>query len=549
MDLVIKKIWGLLNKYLKEILFVFICCALGIFDAYFRPIIIQHITDEGMLQKKYNVVCIFCFLLIIFIIVAQISEIVQNINMLNIKQNIILELSVQAFDKLLHINIDFFKNKNCAEIIEQLNTDISSIGILLDQGFIYMFSFCIKIFPGLLGLFYINWRMAICIICSIPLKLLILHVISTREEKITSDLIEKNAKLNAIIADLIKGIKEVKLFDRYAMETEKFINKNLEILDSEWKSNMLNTYNITLENMLQGFLSGIFYLYGGYCVCIGEMSVGSVLAFISYSNYVTGPISIIININLIIARVKPSFRRLSKFFEQESESRQGFNYPKEIESLYVVHLKFRYNENLLLEDISFKAKKGEKIAIIGENGSGKSSLLYILLRLYELQEGNIFLNNENIENIDLKMYRAQFSVVTQFPYFFHETVRKNLDPNGEYSDYEILEVFKLLRMMDLYNILEYGFNTQIGVDSSNLSGGERQKLALIRAILKKAPILILDECTSNYDTSSEKWFYTQGLNILQNKIIICVTHQRQYLENFDRVYLLSKGKMSIAKFE
>lgn len=548
MDKIVKKILILIKSYLKEIVFISVFCLLNVFFAFCRPLIIKEITDEGMIRKNYNIVCIFSFLLIMLILIEQILEIIKNKCLLRVKKNVIHELSVQAFDKLLHTKIAFFENENSAEIIEQLNTDIGSVGILLNQGFIYMLSYCIKIFPGLVGMFYINHEMAIFILCCIPLKWFVLQTISKREEKITFELIEKNAKLYASMADVIKGIQEVKLFNIYNKEIKKFIYKKAETLNIERKHEMLSIYNLTAENVLQGFMMGIFYLYGGYCVCNGKMSVGNVVAFISYSGFITGSIAMIMNTKLVIAQIKPSFKRLSEFFEMETEKSGEAGCPQDIEILRVDHLEFGYNEKVVLDDVAFKVKRGEKIAIIGENGSGKSTLLQILLRLYVPQKGEIFLDTEKAKDINLEKYRAQFSVVSQFPYFFQETVRANLDPNGEHDDQDIIEVFRELKMMDVYNALEHGLDTKIGVDSTNLSGGERQKLALARAVLKNSPIFIFDECTSNYDSKSEEWLYTQWLDILHEKKVIFVTHQTKYLKYFDKIYMLTEGKMKQVQF-
>lgn len=439
--------------------------------------------------------------------------------------------------------MDQFTKQNSTEIINQLNMDIESAGMLLDKGILYMFTYTLRIISGFIGLFYINWKMAFCILACIPVKFLLLQILSRKKEHFFQDYIKRNQSFYAWMSDRITGIREVKLQNRYEIEEQCFSRYKKELLHQQQKISFLDICNMTVETGIQGIMTGIYYLLGGFFVCNGSMSMGSVLAFISYSGNVTGPISMLMNIKMIISQIRPSFRRLEEFWRLETEPQKGENFQQEFHSLELRKVCFGYDGKRVLRDVSMKLYRGQKIAVIGENGSGKSTLIQILLRFFQPDSGMIVINGQEAEDIVLTEYRSLFSVVSQFPYLFQETIRKNLDYEGKYGEEELKAVFSVAGMEELLTHFPDGLDTLVGVDSTNLSGGEKQKLAFLRAMLHPAPIFIFDECTSNLDRESEKWFFTKGLEMLGDRLVILITHQLEYTKKCDKIYEIKDGKI------
>ncbi|MEY8391114.1 ABC transporter ATP-binding protein [Lachnospiraceae bacterium 45-W7] len=535
------RVLEILQPYKINIAFILLCSMLGMAGSFFQPLVIQNLTDQGILGQNYHLVLTFSVILISIILFQQMIEIIQNSMLMKLKKETLHQLHLNAFHKLLNLKISYFTSNNNAQIINQLNTDINCASIILDQGFFHMFLYVLKIFTGLAGLFYINWKMALCIIIFIPIKFLILLFFSNHKEKITDDSIQASRSFHSWMADRISGIREIKLLNRYENECLQFSKRKIELLEYEKKSDIIDMANSSAETIIHGILTAVYYILGGYYACKGEMSLGSVLAFISYSGNVTTPISMVMNIKMILAQIKPSFQRLEQFFDLEEEpchdSEITVDQP---EKICIENLSFGYEERKILKNISLTAQKGECIAIIGENGSGKSTLIQVLLKLYLLDGGKILLNGQDTEKINLKEYRSFFSVVTQSPYLFQETIRENIDPFHEYTDKEILEVLHWMKMDTLLHHFPQGLDTVIGVEGTNLSGGERQKIAFLRAVLRKTPILIFDESTSNFDKESEEWLFSEGLKQFKDKIVIFVTHRTEYLKYFDKVYQIKE---------
>ncbi len=512
-------------------------------ESFFHPLVVQKLTDNGLVQKNYRAICTYACILIALIIAVQALEALQDWLLLRVRNDVLHKLHVQAFQKILCLKMDQFAKQNSTEIINQLNMDIESAGMLLDKGILYMFTYTLRIISGFIGLFYINWKMAFCILACIPVKFLLLQILSRKKEHFFQDYIKRNQSFYAWMSDRITGIREVKLQNRYETEEQCFSRYKKELLHQKQKISLLDICNMTVETGIQGIMTGIYYLLGGFFVCNGSMSMGSVLAFISYSGNVTGPISMLMNIKMIIAQIRPSFRRLEEFWRLETEPQKGENFQQEFHSLELRKVCFGYDGKRILRDVSMKLYRGQRIAIIGENGSGKSTLIQILLRFFQPDSGMIVINGQEAEDIVLTEYRSLFSVVSQFPYLFQETIRKNLDYEGKYGEEELKAVFSVAGMEELLTHFPNGLDTLVGVDSTNLSGGEKQKLAFLRAMLHPAPIFIFDECTSNLDRESEEWFFTKGLDMLGDKLVILITHQLEYTKKCDKIYEIKNGRI------
>ena len=547
MKSVIKQILQIMKKHTAALVLIAGACLLCMAESFFHPLILQKLTDEGLLQREYGRVAGYACLLIILILAVQGLEALQDWLLLRVRNDVLHTLHVQAFQKVLRLKIGQFTKQNSTELIHQLNTDIESAGVLLDKGVLYLFTYSLRIVSGLIGLFFINWKMALCILVCVPVKFVFLHILSKKKEEQFQNYIQENQSFHAWMSDRISGIREIKLQNRYQKEEKQFSCRKEKLLCGQQKINMLDIFHSSAEAGIQGIMTGIYYLLGGYFVCNGSMSMGSVLAFISYSGNVTGPISMLMNIKMIVAQIRPSFKRLNEFWNLDTEQIWGSKLEQEFRTMELQRVCFGYGKKPVIRNASMQLRRGQRVAVVGDNGSGKSTLIQLLLRFYEPDSGEVLVNGKNSRAINLEEYRALFSVVSQFPYLFQETVRENLDYEGRYTDEELKAVFRETGMEELLAHFPQGLDTVIGVSGTNVSGGEKQKLAFLRAMLHLAPVLIFDECTSNFDHESEEWFFTEGLELLGDKLVILITHQLKYVENCDKIYEIRNGKIEERK--
>lgn len=331
---------------------------------------------------------------------------------------------------------------------------------------------------------------------------------------------------------------EIKLWNLYKEKKKNMQKLQKKVLEFRKKSTLLESYNLSLDSVLQSTLICALYGIGGYMVCRESLSIGGLTAFITYCNYVIGPIALMFNFRLIYAQVKPCIERLQQFFHVESEKNYKSNghieeFKKEIS---FENIEFSYAEEVLLTNVNFKIHIGERIAIVGDNGSGKSTLISLLLRFLDPQKGSIYLDGVDITSYNLEKYRVLFGVVSQDIYLFKDTVQNNIAMAQDVDNKKLLEMCKRMNMQEFIDKLPEGLESNLERNGENLSGGERQKIALIRALVKDSRILILDEATANIDKKYDEYIHQRLLPELRDKTVIVITHKIDNLKGMDRIY-------------
>lgn len=289
----------------------------------------------------------------------------------------------------------------------------------------------------------------------------------------------------------------------------------------------------------------MLYLIGGILICRSELTIGAVFAFVSYSWYVTGPVSALLNLKMLFARIMPSAKRLFKFLDMDLETDEGTAHitgcPPRLEFKNVT---FAYQKNKpILQGVNFHVEPGEKVAIIGANGSGKSTILNLLLRFYIPDKGELTADGLSVSQFPLTEYRLLFSVVSQEPYLFLDNIAGNIDLTGQAPPEKVRDAMQASGVAGYIQRIPEGLNAQIGHNGARLSGGEKQKLAVARALLKDAPIVILDEAASGFDVESEAYLHDMIVNQMAGKSVIMITHRYENLNGMDRIYKLENGRM------
>ena len=379
-------VWGLLKQHVlgKRLVLLSLTLLITSFLTFIRPLIIKGITDEGMLKANMQVIIVCALLLLISAIIDQGIIIIQSQQFVKMQNSMMLVLYHSAFDKLLRLKKDYFTKHNNAEIMDRVATDIQSVGLLADRSILFVVSYALSFIGGLIGLFVLNPKMAAAVILVIPLKVLATVKMSKQNEKISAERIQCNRTFSSWFGDIINGIKEVKLWNLREKVQEKLSDQQFQILQANRKSVLCSCYNQTWTRILDSMVQSTLYIYGGFLFLQGELSLGGVTAFISYSSYVLGPITSIMSIRYLLSSITPSLKRLNEFFQLEehhqatlpcAQSRQLV-----VTSFELHQVRFSYTQDPLLQNVNLKAYPGEKIAIIGPNGSGKSTLLDLLLR-------------------------------------------------------------------------------------------------------------------------------------------------------------------------
>lgn len=547
-----KGIWIRVFTYLKPyktaFLFIGITLIVSTLVGFLQPLVIRQITDEGMLKNDINIIFKAAVYLALLVIIDQLMNLLQAKIFANVHNDAQFKIFHQVFIKLLHLKKIFFEDKNNSEILSYLQMDVSQVSSVTDQYIVITVSYVFKIISGLIGLFIISWRLAIVVLAMVPLKFLLVKILSKRQEKAMEELITKSRDFSRWFGDSVGGVDEIKLWNLFKSKDKIFSEKQQDILCLQKKGTMISAYNTFFEILLEWSVTILLYVLGGLLICSNALTIGAVFAFVSYSGYVTGPVSMIINIKMYLARIAPSAKRLFSFLDTQEEQDDG---ELRIESKNPPRIEFKdvafgyTQERKVLVQASFKLEPGEKVAIIGSNGSGKSTILNLLLRFYEPSYGEILINGHSAKDIDLEGYRDLFSVVSQDPYLFLGNITNNVNLVSDTDCKKYTASLKASGADSFIARLTDRENTQIGQNGARLSGGEKQKLAVARALLKDAPIVILDEATSGFDVESDRYLHDVLSNSMMAKSVLMITHHYNNLEGMDRIYKLSNGILTL----
>ena len=460
------------------------------------------------------------------------------------------DMRKDLFEKIEGLPFSYFDNNETGAIMSRLTNDLFDVSELAHHGPENIITCSIMIVLSFVYLMTINTKLTIIIFCSIPFLAFI--SIKLRDYMVESSRKAKKAlsRINADVASSISGVRVTKAFNNSDIEVDKFNDSNKEFI----KARTMHFRGFSLFNSSTVFITDLFnvivLMAGGYFLFKGEISFGD------YSTF-------IVSVALFIDPIK----QLIAFTEQLQEGLTGFerfveimNLPVEEDDIDAKDVKnlngdiefknvcFSYNrddeEKEVLDDVSFKVKKGKTIALVGPSGGGKTTICHLLPRFYEIESGDILINNKSIRKIKRNSLRKNIGIVQQDVFLFSGTFYENiLYGKTNATKKEVIEASKKANIYDYIMSLPKGFDTQIGERGVRLSGGQKQRLSIARVFLKNPPILILDEATSALDNTTEMLIQKSLESLQKGRTTIVVAHRLSTIKNADEIFVVSKGKI------
>jgi ATP-binding cassette subfamily B protein/subfamily B ATP-binding cassette protein MsbA len=547
---------GLLKRYRGKIAFLMIALLISILLSLFSPMISRKLMDEGLVRGDFKVILKMILLLFAFRQISILLSLWIERKRLGIVYDFRFRLERQAIDHLLAVKADYFNQVGQSELLNQIDVDVNYICSILNTNTLSIISSIFTIVGGIGAAVYMDARLALLFFSMLPLKYLIIHIHSKFQKKKLNLFLEKNIAYARWFSEIVTGMTDIRIFGLEKKKQEEFVKMDGEKIAAHKDMDVLSQYRSLADGTLDAVLNLLIFLIGGIFIVRGELTVGSLYAFLSYSSYVMAPLSSILNLKFILTNVLPSATRFFEFLDRAEETGDGAKNkwkknnllaeeadPLDINFCNVV---FHYNniegeKKEVLNGIHLKIREGEKLALIGRNGSGKTTLVKLLLRFYKSQDGSIFLADREIEEIPLKEYRELFSVVSQEIYLFNDTIRNNVCMYRDFSEDAIRAVLDEVGLSEM--VSERGMDFLVGINGALLSGGQKQKVALARALLHDRPVFIFDEATSNTDIDFELRFRRMLNSRLARKTIIMITHNIDLLQAADHIVLMGEGRI------
>lgn len=538
--------WNIRNEilkiYKKYIFQICICLVTVSILNFFQPLIIREITDKGMLEKNMKDIIVFSVLLLLTYTVMQGVDLIQTSLFVRVRNKLWGKLYDKVYQKLSRLPLTYYFEKDSAEIIGTIESDINSVSSVADEMTAFSVAAILQIVGGMAGLFMLNWKLAFLVVFLIPVKCVIVNILSKQKEKQISGMIENNRAFFAWMGDCISGIREMKLWNLFFIKQKQFEQLQKKMMCSYKDNMLLDQWRVFLIAVSDMLLHAGLYILSGAMIIQGEFTIGGAFAFLSYSGDVTSPITSLISIRYYFAQILPSARRLVDFLELEEEYVQTEDRVEtKQESAAILEFSdvwFGYNQKeMILKGIHFQADKGDKIAIIGDNGSGKSTILDLAAGFYRPNAGVIRIQGVPLNQMGAWEIRSKISVVSQKSYLFQGTVEENINIGEDALETEVIDV------CHKSGVCCSNLKETIGHDGAALSGGEHQKIALARALLKKADILFLDEANASLDVGADAILCDLLKNNINHKTVIFVTHRQELLQAADKIYRLKNGKL------
>ncbi|MCX7745307.1 MAG: ABC transporter ATP-binding protein/permease [Clostridia bacterium] len=552
----LKRLLRLLHPYRKSIIIVLFCVLASAGIEMIMPLIAKELMDKGLLAKNIGMVVRFVLITLSLLFVEQAIGFLETKYYAYINTNMPYNLTKTTLKQLFKLKIQYFKESNLAEIMNNTSMDVANISSIVDRNMFFLITSVFRIIGGLVGLILIDWKLTLLVILIMPVRILVVKYLASKRKKLFEDLMQYSMEYASWYGDTLGGIREIKLWGLERIMVGHFIKKQRNVLKTNIRLAFLDKYNQVSETVIFQIITNSLYIFGAYLTVQNSLTLGGLLAFITYSVYVTAPISAIINIGYNFSGILPSAKRLFGLLDMETEgcgSVTGKHLTKKQTegNILFENISFGYRKGeLLLKNINLEILKGEKVAIVGANGSGKSTLFNLILRFYEQDEGRILLDGTDIREINLKDYRRLLSVVSQDVYLFNAGIRENI---ALFSKRNEVDIQRALKESGADKILEgYHGKAEIGVGSSGamLSGGERQKIAVARAFAHDFNVLLMDEATSQFDLESEAKLNHLISKQFVDKTVLIITHRPDILKTMDKVVVLENGKIvDIGKHE
>jgi len=464
-------------------------------------------------------------------------------------KHIMFDIRNTMFDHLQFMSIKFFSNVQAGEITSRMNNDISGIENIFTGTVVQIIQNILVFVTTAALMFYTNWKLALFSLLIIPLFVLPTRKVGKVRWKIAAKTQAKLADLNTILQETLNigGTFLVKTFTKEKHQQEKFENVNKEVTKLQIKEALAGRWFFMTLTTIAAIGPMLIYLVGGVMtIKSSEMTVGGIILFVTLLTRIYGPITSFANISVDITRSLALFDRIFQYLDikQDIVDRPNAVKLNEIEgSIKFKNVNFAYNEkNETLKDINIEVEPGKLIALVGPSGAGKTTITYMLPRLYDINSGSITIDGMDIRNVTIESLRSQIGIVTQDTYLFNTTIRENLlFAKLDAKEDEIFSACKAANIHDFIISLPDGYETLVGERGIKLSGGEKQRLSIARALLKNPRIVILDEATSALDSVSESLIQAAIEPLLKNRTSLVIAHRLSTIMASDCIYVVENG--------
>jgi subfamily B ATP-binding cassette protein MsbA len=530
--------------FLALIMMIISAAATGLHAWLVRPAL-----DEVLIQGNREMLFLIPIAIIITTLFKGLATYTHSYQMSKVAHNVIASLQLEMFKKLMFLNLKFFNDSKSGNLISRLINDTYFLRMAIVKSVTGVIKDLLVIIFLLGNMFYQSWTLTLFSFFAFPLALWPIRKIGKSIRKITFSIQNEIATFSNVLGESIKGIRQVKAYNKEGFEEEKAENTINLIKKYFIKAAFVSNRLSPLMEFIGSLAIALSIYAGGVFVLNETMTTGQFMSFLVSLLLAYQPVKSLGNLNISIQEGVAGAQRIfmlldtsKNFIEKKYPEKNNLNINGGLIEFKIVS--FSYNKSKVLENINLTIPAGKKTAIVGLSGSGKSTILSLLLHFFESYEGDIIIDDVNIKNVSLKSLRDSMSLVTQETILFNDTIKNNIkygDINSNPEDID--KAVELSGVKDFVNSFEQKLETIVGESGIKVSGGQRQRIAIARAILKNSPILLLDEATSSLDNLTESKIQDSLKKLIFKKTSLIVAHRLSTIEDADLIYVLDKGKI------
>ncbi|OUR73576.1 ABC transporter permease [Arcobacter sp. 31_11_sub10_T18] len=506
--------------------------------------VIKPLLDDIFISKDVEMLQILPFAVVALYFAKGLGRFIQAYYIAFIGQDIIRKIRNKLLNHILTLDIDFFQKKHGGELISRITNDINRIQAAVSNQIAEFIREIVTILALVGIVIYQSAELAFYGLVVLPLAILPLSILAKKMKKLSFKSQEKVSDITSHLSETFNNIEIIKANSTEALETQKFANHNQKFFEISIKSVKTNELISPIMETLGAFAVAAVIIIGGQQVIDDKLTVGSFFSFMTALFMLYTPIKRISSLYNSMQDALAANERINELFNTHAEIINGKeNFPTQINTISLDNVTLKYGDLTALDSITLEAKLGDKIALVGDSGGGKSSLINLIIRFYETNEGSIKFNNTNLKDIDIKDLRDNISVVTQRVYIFNDTIASNVAYGQSINEEEVIHALKQAHAYSFVINMQDGIHTKLDEFGTNLSGGQRQRIAIARALYKKPQVLILDEATSALDNESES-VITQVIDeVCQDKITFVIAHRLSTIKNASRIAVFKEGKI------